>query len=65
MVNYYQSQARQNLDDAEDIAKENGTWEMISWEVSIARSTLESIDTGNDDDFMDVYHDSISLKNRA
>lgn len=64
---FYESQAKQNLDDAEEIAKENGTWDDICAEVLDARSTLESLNltSSSDDEFQDVYMDSITLKGRA
>lgn len=66
-MSYYESQAKQNLDEAKEIAQSNGTWDDISYEHSEAVSTLESLQmtAANDDDFSDVYQDSIAIRNRA
>lgn len=66
-MSYYETQAKQNLEDAKSIAEDNGTWDSIAYEHVEAVSTLESLQTTAtcDDDFADIYRESIIIKSRA
>lgn len=64
-MNYYESQTRQNLQEAKENAKYNGTWDSISMEHSEVTATLESMFGMKDDDFKDVYEQSKRLRDMA